>query len=144
MRMRKEWPWIHLNLNFFRASKFKINNNSLIKEIMEMKCVEKWQLSMMVYDYLISRITSNSVLKRDRNNYDYEIFKWSLLISWLYYNVGSFANLLGKVKWDISNQARKEGVKGVTVSRGPGRKRGPGYHEIKRNSFILGPKFAGF
>jgi hypothetical protein len=28
--------------------------------------------------------------------------------------------------------ARKEGVKGVTVSRGPGRKGGPGNHENKR------------
>jgi hypothetical protein len=30
------------------------------------------------------------------------------------------------------DQARREGVKGVTVSRGPGRKKGPGNHEVKR------------
>jgi hypothetical protein len=35
-------------------------------------------------------------------------------------------------------------VKGVTVSRGPGRKKGPGNHEIERKIIILGPKFVGF
>ncbi len=42
-------------------------------------------------------------------------------------------------------------MKGVTVLRGPGMKRGPGNHEYKKEklgkikySFILGPKFAGF
>jgi hypothetical protein len=29
----------------------------------------------------------------------------------------------------IDSQARREGVKSVTVSRGPGRKKGPGNHE---------------
>jgi hypothetical protein len=33
---------------------------------------------------------------------------------------------------NILKQARREGVKGVTVSRGPDRKRGPGNHENKR------------
>jgi hypothetical protein len=48
------------------------------------------------------------------------------------------------------NQGRREGVKGVTVSRGPGLKRGPENHENKRkigNSkkfSFLDPKFAGF
>jgi hypothetical protein len=44
-------------------------------------------------------------------------------------------------------QGRREGVKGVTVSRGPGMKRGPKIKEKLgkiKNSFILGPKFLVF
>jgi hypothetical protein len=49
------------------------------------------------------------------------------------------------------DQGRREGVKGVTVSRGPDLKRGPGNHEnnrkigySKENSFIMGPKSTDF
>ncbi len=55
------------------------------------------------------------------------------------------------MNFDFQVQGLREGVKDVTVSRGPGLKRGPGNHENKRkirkserNFHILGPKFAGF
>jgi hypothetical protein len=44
----------------------------------------------------------------------------------------SFLGDFGRTKSEGQNQARREDVKGVTVSRGPGRKMGPGNHESKR------------
>ncbi len=54
-------------------------------------------------------------------------------------------------KLSDSRQGRREGVKGVSVSRGPNLKSGPGSLDNKRkidlserNYLILGPKFVGF
>jgi hypothetical protein len=67
---------------------------------------------------------------------------------WKFSNPFTFFGILESVGKNCRQQGRREGVKGVTVSRGPDLKKGPGNHENKRKnriySLILGPKSTGF